>query len=188
MFLATPFHLTWHSGDLFVQGSDTTKILLLSCSCHACRHVVAQKTCLMRGMIIVIADPNLISNFRNLSICIEGNQNFTSGYLCHAGRPPESCRAPLPIKPHVSHFWNEGGYLRWDVIWKWKWAHDWLLLPKLFIHHLAISFLLLSCSWWIDGCGHAKVFYAYFHCDISVYGWFSLGFVQYYYSSPTMSV
>ena len=58
--------------------------------------VMAQKTCPMRGMIIVISDPNLVSNSRNLSICIEGNQNFTSGYLCHTGRPQRAAGLLCP--------------------------------------------------------------------------------------------
>ena len=102
-----PFPLTWHP----LRASSRTaqfRFLLSLCS-----RIVPILSCprnlpdLMSGMIIVISDPiwipNLISNSRNLSISIEGNQNFTSGYLCHAGRPPERSWAAQSIfrHPHI---------------------------------------------------------------------------------------
>ena len=98
-------------------------------------------------MIILISDPNLISNSRNLSISIEGNQNFTPGHLCHAGRPQESrvesCQAPLSINPQVStYFWSEGGgQLRWDdFLSSERESEHNTYLPKLFVYSSSSHF------------------------------------------------
>ena len=97
---------------------------------------------LMSGMIIVIWVPDLISNFRNLSISIEGPKFLSRLFM--------SCRQPTrevlgcPVCLQVlTHFWCEGGYMRWLlVIRKRKWTYHctaYYFANCLFIHILELS-------------------------------------------------